>query len=118
MACAPLLGHAILKYEYFMVSNKSVYAEKLRALITKLDDLTRLELAKLPDNKRPPNYDTWMRGPAANTLPPVLFTWRTPVPNGWLYYDDELVRQLEKLWAKYGAAGDVKEVKEDMAKRS
>jgi hypothetical protein len=30
-----------------------------------------------------------------------------PAPEGWMYYDDDLIKQLDKLWKKYGEAGDV-----------
>ena len=121
MACAALLSHSILKQDYVTVLNESIYACKIRALKAKMDDLTRIELAKLPDDERPSDYATYMGGPAAGKLPPTYSKWldtNSPVPEGWTYYDVELVNQLEKLWAKYGAAGDVKEVKENMAKGS
>jgi hypothetical protein len=111
IGCRSLFTHAICKHTYMAIVSKSVLADKIRVLKEKADSLTKLELEKLPQDQRPSTYTFYME------LAPVDegdtgiddFAWSEegkPIPEGWMYYDDELVEHLGKLWKKYGAEAE------------
>jgi hypothetical protein len=108
MRCKMMFRHAIFKHTFITVDSKSVLADKIGALKAKIDELTQIELAKLPYYKRPSHYDDFM---GDNWYDESIddFEWPSgmPAPEGWMYYDDDLIKQLDKLWKKYGEAGDV-----------
>lgn len=83
-----------------------------RTLMQTLNDLTRLELLKLSNDQRPPNYLCYMSDDPEENFPISEFDWsdmNMTAPEGWSYYDDELIEQLAKLWKKYGAVDTVAE---------
>jgi hypothetical protein len=110
LTCVVTFHHAIFEHAYITVLPLTTLGQKIYELELKVDDATRLELAKVPDDQRSRDYDSFMGEGRERFISPACFKWSmtgTPVPEGWMYYDDDLIKQLDKLWKKYGEAGDV-----------
>ena len=98
-------SHAILKHTYLTpireTTEKScahAFVEKIKALASKMDALTTLELSRVREEERPDDYEEFM---SLSTLIDE-FDWDgNPVPQTWTYFDQELVKQLGKLWKEY-----------------
>jgi hypothetical protein len=66
-----------------------------------LNDVTKLELLQLDADKRPEQYD-WIFDPHYQNSSIERFVWKEDqIPEGWTFFDDELVKQLDKLWKKH-----------------
>ena len=70
-----------------------------------MNDLTRLELMKLPADKRPSQaeYNQYMNHNVYNGgTSPALHVWKEDeVPKTWSVFDGKLVKQLMKLWEEH-----------------
>jgi hypothetical protein len=110
---SPIFNHAILKHTYLSVTehtkgknNNGIsiprdLAEDTRELDNKLNDVTKLELLQLDEGKRPEQYDQ-IFDPHYQNSAIELFMWKEDqIPEGWSFFDGELVNQLDKLWKKH-----------------
>jgi hypothetical protein len=72
----------------------SKYEKKIKFLERRLHGLTMVELVKLPESERPPNYDdaVWNASPLTNF----------DVPSYWTYHDDEVIKYLNRLEEELG----------------
>ncbi|KAH7092398.1 hypothetical protein FB567DRAFT_545550 [Paraphoma chrysanthemicola] len=77
-------------------------ASTVEDLTKKLDNVTMMEFLKLPEELRPVVYNDYIAGTASwqdvkSTL--AKQQWRgDAVPVGWSWFDDLLVKQLNKFW--------------------
>ena len=95
------LGHVVLKHWYVMPlgTGPSVMHKKCAAILKKLERLTRLELKKIPEAERPPEYYAFQRGEwdAMHLRYPLTGPGLT-LPATWTYYDDEILADLQDAW--------------------
>jgi hypothetical protein len=101
---ATFLAHPVLKYRYTSAtrldgfdSAPPNYCLAINNLDQRLHDATVIELTKMREADRPNGYDDVL---ARRTFAKNLRGEFTP-PVGWKYYDEEVLRQLEKLWKEH-----------------
>lgn len=98
---APELGSSVLKYT-------STWGDIMQALSLRLDRLARFELLKLPADQRPPTlmypdrfaHNTMFAAQdpfdwewnAANDVDEILYKENITFPQGWKFYDDQLIK--------------------------
>jgi hypothetical protein len=108
MNARPIFRHPILKHVYVSVTDttpswklmdNSAYGNKVYVLSQKLDGVTGLELVKLPNDKRPEQYVNYMN---RYHVAPVDAGWKeSELPETWSFFDDMLVKQLDKMWREH-----------------
>lgn len=94
----PVLKHCynIMADPYEDPSSCSAYHNNLAtALWQRLNELTLIELAKIPPAKRPSQYANMMTDVSCANNIRDEFT----LPASWTFYDDEVLAYLDKLWA-------------------
>jgi len=95
--------HAIFKHAYITVTHTPSgceYIDKIKALSEKMDGLTMLELSKLPDQDRSNDINISLLEDVHDGIGD--FDWKAnPVPRTWTYFDQKLVKQLDKLWKEH-----------------
>ena len=96
-----LFDHPVLKYRYLTADQEEPdedvmppYSGPLLDLKDHLNDATVIELSKLKPKDRPEGSDELLRGELESL---ELLGNFTP-PQGWKYYDDELLKHLDKAW--------------------
>jgi hypothetical protein len=107
-------SHSIFKHIYTTLSEEhlgshwnndddiSQLSEGLWDLQDEIEGLTLKELAKVPF---PSAYDKAYYQTMRGEVAAKYFKWDVgKVPEGWVYVDDELVKDLEKLWKQHTEA--------------
>ena len=107
-------SHPILKHSYVTVIGD--FYHQLTKLSEEMDRLTRLELRKVPEEKRPAEYADLMITRDEDQMSNMeldsdgdeeeeerimlsTFKWdEGQVPETWTFFDDELVKHLRALW--------------------
>jgi hypothetical protein len=93
------LSYDILKYDYFVRYNKydrdsSWYTKLCNELRTRLEELTIMELMKMPSDDRPPQYDELWSG----EIKAKTFRGSFTLPSTWTFYDNEVIAFLAMAW--------------------
>ena len=99
MGATKTISSPILKYKYVVHEEprenpeyQSAYFRKLQDIHRSLHDQLRIELMELPVSSHPAEYQDVMEGRLhMEDLKMDI------IPNGWTYYDDDLVKYLAKL---------------------
>lgn len=117
----PTFCHAILKHTYLTVTNTQGFNYsldpvpndlnyQLNQLSEKLIGVTKLELVQLEPDERPQEYRGVMADSTYSMNSSVPdFAWKEDqIPEGWSFFDEELIKHLNRLWKKH----ELKEAKE------
>jgi hypothetical protein len=100
------LSYPILRYDYSIWYNDhgcdpSLYTKLCDELVTRLDGLTLMEMAKIRGSERPPQYDQLWRGEIeANTL-----KGKFALPDTWAFYDGDVIAFLANAWEERDMSG-------------
>lgn len=92
-----LFQHPVLKYTYLVLSGSdpmTYYTARCDALRHRLNELTRVELSKMPPGDRPAEYSNLLSDLGRATELRGKFT----LPDTWTFYDDDVIVQLAKAW--------------------
>ena len=99
MRCYDTIAHPLLRHTYFVLGGDSsqtiAYRGKCEELERYLDELTLLELMKIPAPERPPLFDQFKAGRMRGRS--LLGTF--PLPKTWTFFDEEAVEFLNDAWA-------------------
>jgi hypothetical protein len=89
------LTSPVLRYSYMLEYTKdSKYEKKLNFLERRLHGLTIVELPKMPESERPPNYDDVIsQSRSLDNFTP---------PSYWTYHDDKVLEYLKRLEEELG----------------
>lgn len=85
----PVLGYkyAVMKPSERVSGGQAIYAQDIKYLSDCLIELTLIELGQVPKSQRPGKYDR-----LRNHGMTFILSWDTFVaPDGWTYYDDDIV---------------------------
>jgi hypothetical protein len=112
MANLTSFEHPILRHLYLVLEDKTKagdskteYGYQITKLKQQFDNLTRLEILKLSDDERPNDYRQFVDRGGVQDKHPSTFTWgQLTVPECWTYFDDDLLKELNRLWEQYGGA--------------
>ena len=93
----PRFQHPVLKYTYLGLEAPepmTYYTARCDALDHRLNELTRIELSKIPPGDRPDEYLNLLWDLNKATELRGNFT----LPDSWTFYDDEVIAELDKAW--------------------
>ncbi|KAF2822713.1 hypothetical protein CC86DRAFT_81853 [Ophiobolus disseminans] len=100
-----IFSHANLQHNYITVLDSSGYEDRVRQLSDRVNALLRISLTRLPEDQRPLCYGSFINTLQNQTIPLIYFKWLNtgmPVPGHWLYFDNDLRGELERLWQERG----------------
>ncbi|KAF2822721.1 hypothetical protein CC86DRAFT_410299 [Ophiobolus disseminans] len=100
------LNHPVLKYRYLTADQcmnddelLTTYSDSITMLDNRLEEATAVELSKMKPEYRPLEYVRFVSSyMAASDL-----RRSSTQPANWKYYDDQVLKQLDKLWKVHSA---------------
>ncbi|KAF2993576.1 hypothetical protein E8E13_000011 [Curvularia kusanoi] len=93
-----LLQHPVLKHSYIVMtghdSSQMYYNSRTAALCRRLNELTRVEITKMPERDRPAAF-----GDLVDDLDNARgLRDEFVLPDSWTFYDDDVIAYLDKAW--------------------
>ncbi|KAJ8109059.1 hypothetical protein OPT61_g7731 [Boeremia exigua] len=108
-----IIRHPVLRYQYVTLKERyetnenqttiddtegrvsvSYYSQKCQELSNRLDELTMIELTKIPPDQRPAQYAEV----AADIRTAMKTRNKFVLPETWTFYDSDVIDHLDKAW--------------------
>ncbi|KAJ4343410.1 hypothetical protein N0V95_006672 [Ascochyta clinopodiicola] len=112
------IRHPVLKYQYVTLADDTLdeegdllvndldqrertshYARRCEQLKYRLDELTLIELTKIPSAERPPRFETISEEDQEFCVG-TMTRGKFKLPATWTFYDDEVIAFLDKAWSE------------------